>query len=139
MRLSSGNVVAPPSAGAATKLSETCARVTYRVVPERALELSCTGLHLPWPGPRAGMIIVRSHAQRRAWPQPRSARAIRQATYCAVGARARARANPVAARLRSTSRDSSRATRLPALQRRQHPETTFKTPNPRASRSCCAF
>ena len=41
------------------------------------------------------------------------------------GACTRARANPVAARLQSTSRDSSRATRLPALLRsRLHPETT---------------
>ena len=72
------------------------------------------------------MLIARSHAQRRDWPQPRSARAIRQATAlgtpaprnCSVWARRRARANPEAARLRFTSRGSLRATRLPAFLRR---------------------
>jgi hypothetical protein len=47
--------------------------------------------------------------------------------------RARARANPVAARRRSISRDSSRATRPPTFLRRFHPED-FKTQNQRASR-----
>jgi hypothetical protein len=77
-------------------------------------------------------------AQRRDWPQPRSARAIRQATALGTptpsyyAGRASARANPVAARLRSTSRDSSRATRLPAFLRRLHPATSrHRTREPR--------
>ena len=86
-------------------------------------------LHNPRPGPwaltrRPPSADAHAHralpAQRRDWPQPRSARAIRQATALGTptpsncNGRASARANPVAARLRSTSRDSSCATRLPS-------------------------
>ena len=65
---------------------------------------------------------------------------------CAVGTQApsnfaghaRARANPVAARRRSISRDSSRATRPPASLRRLHPETSrHRIREPRDQ--CCAF
>jgi len=74
---------------------------------------------LAWPRALTHMIIARSHAQRRDWRQPRSAKQLhwarpRQATAHGT----------VAARLRSMSCDSSRATRLHAFQRRLDPETT---------------
>ena len=62
----------------------------------------------------------------------RQATALGTPTPGICAGRARARANPVAARLRSMSCDSSRATRLHALQRRLHPETTtHRTREPR--------
>ena len=87
-------------------------------------------LHYPWPGPRA---LTRAPSPN-AVIAPQHPRHL-SATPSNCAGRTRARANPVPARLRSTSRDSSRATRLPAFLRRLHPDT----PNPRASRSCCAF
>ena len=51
-------------------------------------------------------------------PSAKQLRWARARQETVLWARRRARANPVAARLRSTSRDSSRATRLPAFLRR---------------------
>ena len=82
---------------------------------------------LAWLQVLTRMKIARSHGQRRDWRQPRSALA-RQLRW----ARTRARADPVAARLRSMSCDSSRATCLHAFLRRLRPETRrHRTREPR--------
>ena len=83
---------------------------------------------LAWPQALTRMVIARYHAQRRDWRHspaaPRQATALGMPTPGNCTRRARARANPVAARLRSMSCDSSRATRLHAFLRSLHPETT---------------
>ena len=103
-----------------------------------------SALPLAWPRAITRTIIARSHAQRRA-ARARGARPAAPAPlHCAGHAhaqqlrlncagRARARANPVAARRRSISRHSSRAcTRPPAFLRRLHPETSrHRTREPR--------
>jgi hypothetical protein len=94
------------------------------------------------------MIIARSHAQRRAARARGASPAAPEPRNCAGHTRAKqlrwawtnARANPVAARRRSISRDSSRATRPPASLRRLHPETSrHRTREPRdhAAPSAC--
>ena len=87
---------------------------------------ACKGirLHHPWPEPRAltRMIIARSHAQRRDWPQ--RPRHLRQAT--ALGTRPH-QATALGAQAREPTQwphASLRATCLPAFLRRLHPETT---------------
>ena len=75
----------------------------------------------------------------RVWRQPRNARAEQSCRARPRRATSRARADPVAARRRSISRDSSRASTLPpAFLRRLHPETSrHRTREPRDQ--CCAF
>ena len=110
----------------------------------RAAKVSvCTTL--AWPRALTRTIIARYHAQHRAARARGASPAAPAPSNCAGHAhaqqlrlnfawRARARANPVAARRRSISRESSRAcTCPPAFLRRFQPED-FKTPNPRASR-----
>ena len=72
-------------------------------------------------------------AEPRAWRQPRSTRATQLPKPSNFAGRARARAHPVAARRRSISRDSSRASTHPlAFLRRLHPETSrHRTREPR--------
>jgi hypothetical protein len=82
---------------------------------------------LAWPQALTRMVIAR-----RDWRQPRSATPSNCAGHAHArqlhwARNARARANPVAARLRSMSCDSSRATRLHAFLRSLHPETTRHT------------
>ena len=96
----------------------------------RAKVSVCTTVGLA-PSADTRTIIVHSHAQHRAARARGASPAATAPRNCAGHARAkqlrwarRARANPVAARRRPISRDSSRATRPPASQRRLHPETS---------------
>ena len=109
--------------------SRTIIRLRYRW-PGPSLA-PCADAHdhrtLPCPAP--------CRARARVAPAPkRRRRAIALGTQAPsnFAGNARARANPVAARRRSISRDSSRATRPPAFLRRLHPETSrHRTREPR--------